>query len=129
MESLQIKTGSISLMILDDLGNERGIFTFNPEDVESARQVLLLQDEINERMDNFGQQVQEATENADKVAIMSETINYLRGCVDQCFGEGTSDLVFGKSHTLSMFIDFLNGITPYYAKAAEKRKAKYKKQK
>ena len=39
MESLQIRTGSISLKVLDDLGNERGIFTFNPEDVKSAEQL------------------------------------------------------------------------------------------
>lgn len=129
MESLQIRTGSISLRILDDLGNERGIFTFNPEDVESAKQVMLLQNEIQDKMDEFGKRVDDATENVDKAIVMSETIQYLRGCIDKCFGEGTSELVFGKSHTLSMFEDFLNGITPYYAKAAEKRKAKYRKQK
>lgn len=39
MESLQIRTGRIRLEILDDTGNSRGIFSFNPTDVESAKKL------------------------------------------------------------------------------------------
>ena len=53
MESLQVRTGQISLRILDDAGEERGIFRFNPEDVESARRVVSLQKELDEKQREF----------------------------------------------------------------------------
>ena len=130
MESLQIRTGSISLRILDDLGNERGIFTFNPEDVKSAEQLLLLQQDLNVRSAELEQREKDAKNNEEKIALMNEVVQYFRDAIDRCFGEGSSDILFGNSNTLSMFYDFIEGITPYYKKASDKRKAKYgKKQK
>lgn len=130
MESLQIRTGSISLKVLDDLGNERGIFTFNPEDVKSAEQLLLLQEELKVKSVEMEQKIDSCKDQAEKVQCMNEIVQYFRNAIDKCFGSGSSDILFGNSCTLSMFYDFIEGITPYYTKASEKRKAKYgKKQK
>ena len=59
MDSLQVRTGQISLRILDDEGEERGIFSFNPEDVESAKQVVLLQEELKVKNEEFDKQIEE----------------------------------------------------------------------
>ena len=127
MESLQIRTGQISLTILDDAGNERGVFKFNPEDIQSARKVLSLQQELAEKQVDFEIKSQACETPEDKVDMMEEVVDYFEGIIDQCFGEGSSKILFGDAKTLSMFEDFFNGIMPYYEAASKKRMAKYGK--
>lgn len=129
MESLQIRTGAISLRILDDLGEERGIFKFNPEDIESAKQVLSLQQELTEKQKEFEDRSEQCETDDEKIELLSESVAYFRNLVDKCFGDGTSDLVFGDANSLSMFYDFFEGIMPYYENASKKRMAKYSKPK
>lgn len=125
MESLQVRTGQISLRILDDAGEERGIFRFNPEDVESAKRVVELQSELEIKKSEFEQKAKFCSTTEEKVELLSETVSYFKNLVDQCFGEGSSKIVFGDANTLSMFYDFFEGIIPYYQKASEKRMSKY----
>ncbi len=127
MDSLQVRTGQISLRILDDEGNERGIFRFNPEDIESAKRVIALQDELHAKLDDFAERNKACETAEQRVELLSETVNYLRNIIDDCFGVGTSDLVFGTARTLTMFTDFITGITPYYTKASKERTSKYQK--
>lgn len=127
MDSLQVRTGQISLRILDDNGDERGIFKFNPEDIESAKQVVALQGELEEKRAEFESKIETCNTTDEKIELLSETVSYFKGLVDKCFGEGTSEIVFGNANTLSMFTDFFEGIMPYYEKASKKRIAKYDK--
>ena len=127
MDSLQVRTGQVSLRILDDAGEERGIFKFNPEDIESAKRLLEMQEELTKVNETFAERNKECKTADERIALLSETVNYFRGLIDNCFGDGTSDLVFGNARTLSMFSDFIEGITPYYTEASAKRTAKYKK--
>lgn len=125
MESLQIRTGEIKLQILDDSGEERGIFKFNPEDVKVAERIMGLQEEFQIKQKEFQAKVPECETAEAQVKLLTEIVDYFKGLVDECFGVGTSALVFGDSNTLGMFEDFFTGITPYYQKASEKRLAKY----
>lgn len=127
MESLQIRTGVIRLQILDDEGEPRGIFSFNPEDVESARRVVSLQEELLAKQKEFETRGEACETPEEKVNLLADSVKYLKGLVDECFGEGSSQVVFGDACTLSMFEDFFNGITPYYENASKKRLAKYQK--
>lgn len=128
MESLQVRTGQVSLMILDDQGNERGIFTFNPTDVQSAKQVLNMQEELEMKQKEFEERVAKCETNDDKANLLVETVTYFRNLIDKVFGEGSSQLLFGDAKTFSMFEDFFAGIIPYYQKASKDRMAKYNKQ-
>lgn len=127
MESLQVRTGQISLRILDDNGDERGIFKFNPQDVALAKRVVDLQNEIAESQVDYEVKAAACTTDSDRVNLLVEVVDYYEGIIDKCFGEGTSKIVFGDAKSLSMFSDFLDGITPYYEKASKNRMAKYKK--
>jgi len=127
MDSLQVRTGQVSLHILDDDGEERGIFRFNPEDIECAKRLVELQSIISQKNEEFIQRNKECTTAEERLALLSDTVSYYRSIIDDCFGIGTSDIVFGNANTLSMFTDFIDGITPYYAKASKERTAKYKK--
>ena len=127
MESLQIKTGSVSLDILDDLGNSRGVFTFNPTDIELAKKFLAIQSEFEIKHKEF--QTRAATidekDTGSAIQISEEIVDYLKNLIDDGFGEGTSLLLFGKAKTLGMFMDFFEGITPYFEKASRDRISKY----
>lgn len=127
MESLQIRTGEIRLMILDDAGEERGVFKFNPEDIKSAQAVFELQAELPAKEKEYEEKQKLATTEKEQIDLLNELVDYFEGAIDRCFGEGTSELVFGKAKTLSMFFDFFEGIAPYYEKASKARVAKYKK--
>ena len=127
MDSLQIRTGLVSLRILDDEGNERGIFRFNPEDINGAKRVVALRDELEARQEEFIKRDEECKTTEERVELLNEVVDSLEQAIDECFGEGTSKLVFGEAKSLSMFSDFLTGITPYYTKASEKRLSKYRK--
>lgn len=127
MDSLQIKTGLVRIEILDDAGESRGIFKFNPEDVQAAQRFFNTQEEFIEKHAEFDKRAKEAQTVESELELLNEIVDYIEQLIDECFGEGTSELLFGDNKTLSMFDDFFEGITPYYKKASEARKAKYRK--
>lgn len=127
MESLQVKTGQISLQILDDNGDPRGVFKFVPTDIESAKQILALQQEVDDKYKEF-QELAKDADSADKqISLLGEVVDYFENRIDTIFGMGSSKILFGDAKTLSMFDDFFTGIMPYYKKASEERVSKYTK--
>ena len=128
MEKLQIHTGQICLEIVDDHGESRGVFKFNPNDVAVAKKVFELQDTINAKFAEYEKLYAEAGDDSQKsIELLTETVDYFRGVIDEIFGAGSSQLLFGDARTFSMLSDFFSGITPYYTKASEERVQKYKK--
>jgi hypothetical protein len=127
MASLQIHTGQICLDILDDQGNQRGVFKFNPNDVSVAKRVFALQNTIQDKFKEYEERYKDVQNEQDGITLLDETIQYFRGVIDEIFGAGTSQILFGDCNTFSMFEDFFNGITPYYTKASKDRVQKYKK--
>lgn len=127
MESLQVRTGQVSLKILDDFGKERGIFTFNPEDINSAKAVLQVQKQLPEFEAAYDKKVKEAVTDEDKVQCLDDMVTELNKTIDEIFGEGSSQVLFGGAKTISMYFDFFEGIQSYYDKASKSRMAKYSK--
>ena len=125
MQSLQVRTGEIKLQILDDAGEERGIFKFNPTDIESAKKVYAFQTELGAKQAEFEEKAKTCETAEEKLNLLDEVCTYFNNLIDECFGAGSSQLLFGGAKTLSMYDDFIKGITPYYQKASEERVAKY----
>ena len=125
MPSLQIKTGQVNLTILDDFGNERGTFSFNPNDVAVAKKFTVMQQELIEKEKDYNERVKNCETPIEQVNLLNEIVDYFEKIIDDCFGEGSSELLFGGAKTLSMFEDFFVGITPYYEKASKERMQKY----
>lgn len=125
MESLQVRTGQISLNILDDEGESRGVFKFNPTDIESAKKFMSFQSELDAKEAEYEERVKTCETAEDKMNLLSEICDYFEHIIDDCFGAGSSEVLFGGAKTLSMFDDFINGILPYYEKASQARIAKY----
>lgn len=128
MPSLQIHTGEVRLQILDDAGEVRGIFKFNPTDIEAAKRLLKIQEDFESKETEFqkkAEEIEKSGSTSDKINLLSELCQYIEGEIDECFGEGSSKILFGNSVSIDMFNDFFNGITPYYEKASKERLAKY----
>lgn len=127
MESLKISTGQISLQILDDNGEPRGVFKFNPQDIESAKQFVRIKNELTDKQLEFDARSSVCNTEEERVELLSEIVDYFNDLIDKCFGSGSSEILFGGAKTLSMFADFFEGITPYYEKASNSRLSKYNK--
>lgn len=126
MDSLKISTGAVKLRILDDYGEERGIFKFNPNDVKAAERFLNIQSELEKKQASFEERANAAETADERIRLTNEFCEYFKGLIDTCFGEGSSKIIFGDYNTLEMFGDFFEGITPYYQKASDERMKKAK---
>lgn len=127
MDSLQVRTGQVSLRILDDSGEERGIFKFNPQDVESAKKVFDAEAELEKTAAEFDKKAEACQTSEEKIDLLNEAVTYYENMIDNIFGIGSSQVLFGTAKTLSMFEDFFQGIMPYYQKASDARMSKYKR--
>ena len=126
MESLKIRTGEVRIRILDDRDEERGIFKFNPEDIETTKKFLNVQKEFEVKQKEFLDKSEMCTTPDEKIALLSEIVDYLKTTIDDCFGQGSSQILFGDNCSLTMFEDFFEGITPYYEQASKARIEMYK---
>ena len=126
MGKLVINTGMISLDVEDSDGSKRGVFRFNPTDISLAKHVLEMQTEIAERGKEFDERINACETPEDKVKVLFDITEYYRKMIDDIFGEGSSQILFGDAHTLGMITDFIDGITPYFNKASANRMKKYK---
>lgn len=125
MASLQINTGIVTLDILDDYGNSRGLFRFNPSDITLARKIFSLQTEYSDKMKEYQRRQVDCTTAEQKFELLEDIIAYLTDSIDNIFGEGSSDILFEGAKTLEMFSDFFTGIMPYFEKASKDRVNKY----
>lgn len=127
MEQLKIRTGQINLQIVGDDDEVRGVFSFNPEDVASAKRFLEIRNELMEKQQEFIEQEEKCQDDESKMQLLNDIVNYFEDVIDNCFGEGSSKILFGENKSLTMFSDFIEGIAPYYDEASKKRMAKYSK--
>ena len=127
MEKLQIHTGQICLEIVDDHGETRGVFKFNPDDTAVAKRVFALQQSMEDKFVEYEEKCKKSSGAEDNLELLDDIIQYVKGVIDEIFGAGSSQLLFGDANTLSMFEDFFVGITPYFKSASEARVKKYSK--
>lgn len=127
MESLKIRTGQINLQIIGDDDEPRGVFSFNPEDVEAAKRYMSIRNEMTEKQKEFERQEERCETDEEKMQLLNDIVNYFEEKIDECFGSGSSKLLFGDNKSLSMFSDFFEGIAPYFEAASKKRIDKYSK--
>ena len=126
MESLKIRTGEVRIRILDDRDEERGIFKFNPEDIETTKKFLNVQKEFEVKQKEFLDKSEMCTTPDEKIELLSEIVDYLKTTIDDCFGQGSSQILFGDNCSLTRFEDLFEGMTPYDEQASKGRVEKYK---
>ena len=130
MDSFKISTGKIGVPIERD-GENVGTFYFNPSDILVARKIMDLKKDFEVKEKEFQKESKKADTVEKQIALLEEIVNYFRNKIDEVYGQGTSDLLFGEARVLEMFSGFFDGINAHYQKASqeriEKAKSKIKK--
>ncbi len=106
MASIKIETGLKTYDIEDEHGNIRGQITLNPKDMGFFSKAQKMRDTILHHMDSIDWNNDDKTD--DEILIIFETTDkIIKKEIDDLFGEGTSDIIFGTQSSLST----INGIS------------------
>ena len=130
METLRIDTGAVTLSINND---ENRTITFYPTDVHFAEAFFNLVRDFMQRREDVSRQEEEIKESggtaaersAKEVELLRETYAFMRERIDNCFGAGTSEIVFGNHDSLGAYASFFRGVEPYVRKARTDELARY----
>ena len=130
MESLHIDTGAVTLSVNND---ENRTFTFYPTDVHFAEAFFNLVRDFMQHREDVSRQEEEIKESggtaaersAKEVELLRETYAFMRERIDNCFGAGTSEIVFGNHDSLGAYASFFRGVEPYVRKARTDELARY----
>lgn len=130
MESLHIDTGAVTLSINND---EKRTITFYPTDVHFADAFFNLVRDFMQHREDVSRQEEEIKESggtaaersAKEVELLRETYAFMRERIDNCFGAGTSEIVFGNHDSLGAYASFFRGVEPYVRKARTDELARY----
>lgn len=136
MEGLKLNSGLLRLEV--DRDGEKGEISFNPSDVRfvdsfyKARQTFLEKEaackkeiaalEADTRADEYGMPI-----NAGKqIKVIKEFAESINAIIDDVFGAGTSEVLFGGSLVLDMYPQFFESIAPYIQGARDGKMEKYR---
>jgi hypothetical protein len=134
MDSITIVSGVKKIAINSDPDR---VISFNPTDVVFAEKFYNLlgefQDKLKEYQDRSAiiEAAAEVDENnlpvnlPDRIALMREVCEYMRGRIDYLFGPDTAQKVFEDALSLDMFEQFFTGITPFIQQARADKVSKY----
>ena len=130
MESLHIDTGAVTLSVNND---ENRTITFYPTDVHFAEAFFDLVRDFMQHSEDVSRQEEEIKESggtaaersAKEVELLRETYAFMRERIDNCFGAGTSEIVFGDHDSLGAYASFFRGVEPYVRKARKDELARY----
>lgn len=134
MDSIRCNDGKIKLMVNDDPDR---VIAFDPDDVYFLDKLYCLMGDMEKKKAEFAEAEKELNKETavdgygipvnmrQKLKLLKDICLFFREQIDQIFGEGTSQTVFGDSNSLDMFEQFFAGITPYIQKNREEKLAKY----
>lgn len=106
MASIKIETGLKTYDIEDEHGNIRGQITLNPKDIGFFNRAQKMRDKILHYMDSIDWNNNDKTD--DEILIIFDTTDkIIKKEIDDLFGQGTSDVIFGTQSSLST----INGIS------------------
>ena len=133
MENINISCGAVELTIDNDPAR---VIRFYPTDVASAQGFFSLASEFQRKQKEIQQKINdirasdktEFEKSLEAVQLEREAFNVMRQGIDNTFGAGTSDTVFGQRNTIDMVARFFNGVIPYVRKARQAEIERYTKQ-
>lgn len=132
MENINIGTDAVELTIDNDPNR---VIKFYPTDVAFAESFFELASEYEHKQAEINQKIKtirdsDATQHQKYLAgvrLEREAFDVLRNGIDNTFGAGTSQTVFGDKNTLDMVARFFQGVTPYIKKARQSEIERYTK--
>ena len=138
MKNLNFDDGNITLYIQGDPSRS---FSFNPANTkmyEGFQHIIAESEKELLAIDERNKTKKDATEDEEidaYVKASNEADKFLRKELDNTFGKGTSNLIFGEQNVCSLasngdfiFSNFLMALVPHFKAAAEEREKKLKDQ-
>ena len=130
METLRIDTGAVTLSLNHDANRT---ITFYPTDVHFAETFFDLVRDFMQHREDVSMKEKEikasggtaAERSAKEVELLRETYAFMRERIDNCFGAGTSEIVFGNHDSLGAYASFFRGVEPYVRKSRPDELARY----
>lgn len=132
--NLTINTGEIEITINNDPNR---VIRFNPDDISFIDGFYELINDFQAKNLDYISRAQELEKNEEKdengipknigaiIALNKEICTYLREQIDNVFGKGTSQTVFGNINTIDVFVQFFEGITPIIQQKRQSKISKY----
>lgn len=133
MENINISSGAVELTIDNDPAR---VIRFYPTDVAFAEGFFALAAEFQRKQREIQQKINDIRassmtdfeKNLEAVKLEREAFDTMRTGIDNTFGAGTSDTVFGQRNTIDMVARFFKGVTPYVRKARQSEIERYTKE-
>lgn len=143
--AIKLKSKNVSVDVEDEKGEVIGKVTFNPDDIGTYNAIMAIGDEIYKIDDKYKgvgeikdiptgeltepKDFDEVRTTLNKVIDFTsytvEHVDKIAKEIDKVFGEGTSELIMQGGHDIENLQAFLEGITPYFKDAHDKRINKY----
>ena len=136
--NLNIVSGVVRLTVNDEPNR---VIEINVNDVNLINRYFALMDNVEAKEAEYTAKIEEIYKDDTvnsfgvpnamrKEADLSlEICTFMREQIDETFGKGTSQTVFGDVNHVYMFNEFFNGISPHIAAARRKAAEKYTKTK
>jgi hypothetical protein len=136
MESLVINTGTKTIPIERD-GQNVGSISFNPLDLAFVDRFQALYSDLKSKESEYRARADELDKNTaldennmpmnanERMGYLLEVCEYMRGRIDNVFGVGTSQTVFGDTMKFEVIEQFLSGVTPFINKARNDKVSQY----
>ena len=125
---------AVRLTINDDPAR---VILFNPNDAGFVERFFAMLDKVEEEEARVNAILEEYArdETVDSYGIpiplrkaaslTAELCRFMRGQIDEVFGEGASQKAFGNVNVPEMFSEFFRGVTPYIREARSAALSKY----
>ena len=132
-DSIKIDLGIKRILINDG----PDFIEFNPEDVAFAEKFYTLFQSFENKQLEYLERSKQIDENSimdengvpknldEGLSLLREVCEYLKGEIDNLFGEGTSKKLFGDVLSLNVFYQFFSGIVPFISETRSEKIAKY----
>jgi len=131
MQPISIETGEVRLAVN---GDDSRVIAFNPNNLLFANQFYALLEETEAGLKDLRERMK-GLQNTDAdgkplqwrelARIQIEYCDALRGQIDDVFGAGTSQTAFGETRNLDVFMQFMNGLLPYFQTARAAKVTQY----
>lgn len=125
---------AVRLTINDDPAR---VIVFNPNDAGFVERFFAMLDKVEEEEARVNAILEEYARDdtvdsygipiplRKAASLTAELCRFMRGQIDEVFGEGASQKAFGNVNVPEMFSEFFRGVTPYIREARSAALSKY----
>lgn len=137
MDSIVLNSPTLKRVKIERDGVQAGVLEFDPGDVVFAKRFYATYKGLEGKEQEYRARQAELSGNDEKdangipvnaderIASLEDVCKVARDMVDELFGAGTAQMVFGDAMNMEMFLQFFDGITPLIQSERSKKAKQY----